>query len=154
MTDVLSPNVKQQFFDNNGAPANQYRVFTYQAGTTTKLATYTDSTGGTPNSNPITLNARGECNLWIPPNVAYKYVYTYPGSDDPPTNPIWSVDNIVSSQLVTLYGGVDTGTANAYILTFTANFTAYTDGIIIYWLPSNNNTGASTLNVKDRKSVV
>jgi hypothetical protein len=53
----------------------------------------------------------------------------------------------VSSQLITLYGGVDTGSVNAYIITFTANFTAYTDGIVIYWIPSNANTAASTINV-------
>jgi hypothetical protein len=36
---------------------------------------------------------------------------------------------------------------NAYLLTFTAPFTAYTDGIVIYWIPANTNTGASTINV-------
>jgi hypothetical protein len=146
-TETLSPLAKQKFFDNNGAPANKYRVFTYQAGTTTKLATYTDSIGSTPNANPITLDFRGECDLWVPPNVAYKYVFAPPGVDDPPTTSIWTIDNIVNSQLITLYGGVDTGIANAYILNFTAQFTALSDGIVIYWIPSHNNTGGSTINV-------
>jgi hypothetical protein len=146
MTNVLSPTVKQQFFDNNGRPLVQGKLFTYEAGSSTKLATYTASAGGT-NSNPVILDFRGECNLWVPPNVAYKYVLSPANDTDPPTNPIWSVDDIVNSQLITLYGGVDTGVPNAYVLTFDANFTAYTDGIVIYWIPSNTNTGASTINV-------
>lgn len=147
MTVTLTPSPKQKFFDNNGAPASQYKLFTNQAGTSTKLATYVDSAGVTQNTNPIILDFRGECNLWIPPNVAYKYVLASPADSDPPGNPLWTIDNIVSSQLVTLYGGVDTGIANAYILNFTANFTSYTDGIVIYWIPSRTNTGASTINV-------
>lgn len=147
MTDVLSPVPVLSFRDNNGSPAAGYKLFTYSAGTTTKLATYTDSTGGTPNANPILLNYRGEANVWVPPNVAYKYVLASPTDTDPPANPIWTVDNIVSSQLITLYGGVDTGIANAYVLNFTANFASYTDGIVIYWIPSHTNTGASTINV-------
>ena len=147
MTTVLTPWPRSQFLDNNGRPAVGYQLFTYEAGTSTKLDTYTDSTGGTANTNPIELDYRGEAAIWVPPNVAYKYVLAPPSDTDPPTRPIWSVDQLVSSQLVTLYGGVDTGVANAYVLTFTANFTAYTDGIVIYWIPSSTNTTASTINV-------
>lgn len=146
MANVLTPNAKQQFLTNNGLPAVSYRLFTYAAGTSTKVATKV-SPSGANNSNPIVLDFRGECNVWIAPNVAYKYVLAPPGVDDPPTSPVWTVDNVVSSQLITLYGGVDTGSVNAYALTFTAQFSAYADGIIIYWIPSNTNTGASTINV-------
>lgn len=147
MTDVLTPSPKQAFLDNNGAPAVGYKLFTYAAGTSTKLATHTSSTGLVNNTNPVVLDYRGEASIWIPPNVSYKYVLARPSDTDPPTNPIWTVDGVVSSQLITLYGGVDTGSANAYVLNFTANFTTYTDGIIIYWVPGNTNTAASTLNV-------
>ncbi len=146
MSNVLSPNAKQQFFDNNGRPAVGYQLFTYQAGTTTKADTYITE-GSQVNANPIILNYRGECDLWIPPNVAYKYVLAFPNDTDPPANPIWSVDDVVSSQLITLYGGVDTGSVNAYVLNFDANFSSYVNGTVIYWLPANTNTGASTLNV-------
>lgn len=147
MTEVLTLNSKQQFFDNNGRPLVGGKLFTYQAGTSTKQTTYTSSSGLSSNTNPIILDYRGECDLWIPPNVSYKYVLAPATDTDPPASPIWTVDNVVSSQLITLYGGVDTGVANAYVLTFTANFTAYTDGIVIYWIPSNTNTSASTINV-------
>jgi hypothetical protein len=146
VTNVLTPNAKQQFFDSNGKPLVGGKLFTYAAGTSTKLAT-TVSALGASNSNPIVLDYRGECNLWIPPNVAYKFVLSPSTDTDPPTHAIWTVDALVSSQLVTLYGGVDTGSVNAYVINFVSNFTAYQDGIVIYWVPANANTGASTLNV-------
>lgn len=146
-TETLSPTPVQRFRDNNGNPLVGGKLFTYIAGTTTKQATFTDSAGGTPNANPIILNYRGEAQIWIPPNVAFKYVLAPATDTDPPTNPIWSIDQLSNSQLITLYGGVDTGSVNAYVLNFPANFTTYTDGIVIYWVPSNTNTGASTINV-------
>jgi hypothetical protein len=146
VANSLTPVLKQKFFANNGKPAAGYKVFTYAAGTDTKLDSY-QSAAGSANSNPITLDFRGEANIWVPPNVAYKFVFAPPNDTDPPTNPIWTVDEVVDSQLVTLWGGVDTGIANAYVLDFTANFTSYSDGIVIYWLPSNTNTGPSTINV-------
>lgn len=146
MTNVLTPSPRQQFLDNSGRPAVGYRLFTYAAGTSTKIATKEEAAGA-DNANPIELDYRGECDIWIAPNVAYKYVLAPPGSDDPPTRTTWTVDDIVSAQLITLYGGVDTGSTNAYVINFTANFSAYTDGTVIYWVPSNANSGASTINV-------
>lgn len=142
MSDILVPYLVQKFFDNNGNPLFNGQLYTYAGGTTTPLATYTDSTGETPNANPVILNARGEANVWIPPNTAYKFVL-----QDASSNTIWTVDNVIISQLLTLYGGTDTGSANAYLVTFTANFVSLADGIIVYFTPSNTNTGASTLNV-------
>lgn len=146
-TETLSPTPVQRFYDNNGNPLVGGKLFTYIANTSTKQSTFTDSTGGTPNANPTILDYRGEARIWIPPNVAYKYVLAPSTDTDPPTSPIWTVDQLVNSQLITLYGGVDTGSVNAYVLNFTANFTAYTDGIQITWIPTNTNTGASTINV-------
>lgn len=147
MTNVLTPTPKQQFFGNDGRPAVGYKLFTYAAGTSTKVATYPNNSVSVPNANPVILDYRGEANVWVPPNVSYKYVLASPTDTDPPGNPIWSVDNLVNSQLLTLYGGVDTGVTNAYALTFDASFDAYADGIVIYFIAANANTGASTINV-------
>lgn len=147
MTNLLAPVAKAKFFDNNGRPANGYKLFTYEAGTSTKADTFPSAGAVVANANPIILDYRGEANVWIPPNVAFKFVFAPPSDTDPPTAPIWTVDDIVDSQLISLWGGVDTGIANAYVLTFDANFSAYADGIVIYWIPSNANTGASTVNV-------
>lgn len=146
-TVTLSPVFKQKFFDNSGIPLNGGKLFSYLATTTTKTTTYSDAGGSSANTNPVILNFRGEADVFIEPNKGYKFVLAPSTDTDPPTNPIWTVDNVRSSQLITLYGGVDTGVINAYVLTFTANFTAYTDGIVIYWIPATTNGGASTINV-------
>ncbi len=146
-TVTLSPVFKQKFFDNSGIPLNGGKLFSYLAGTSTKTATYSDAGGSSANTNPVILNFRGEADVYIEPNKGYKFVLAPSTDTDPPTNPIWSIDNVRSSQLITLYGGVDSGVANAYVLTFTASFTSYTDGIVIYWIPANTNTNISTLNV-------
>jgi hypothetical protein len=51
--------VGAQFFDNNGVPLSGGKIYTYEAGTTTPLATYTSSTGNTAHTNPIILDAAG-----------------------------------------------------------------------------------------------
>jgi hypothetical protein len=148
VANQLAPVGKAKFFDNSGRPAYGYKLFTYAAGTSNKLATYPDSDTVGTNTNPIILDFRGEANIWLPPNTAYKFVFSPPNDTDPPTAPIWTVDQIIDSQLITLYGGVDTGIADAYVLNFVSNFSAYTDGIVIYWVPANANTGAAaTINV-------
>lgn len=89
----LSPLPIQKFFDNAGRPLNGGLLFTYVPATTTKLATYQDQ-AGTPNTNPIVLNFRGEANIWLDQTLTYKFVLAPEGDTDPPTRPIWSVDNI------------------------------------------------------------
>jgi hypothetical protein len=101
-----------------------------------------DSTATTTNTNPITLNGRGEASIWIPPNVAFKFV-----EFDSYGNLIKTTDQVTVAQLLTLWGGTDSGSASAYVLTFTASFSAYANGTVIYWVPANSNTGAATLNV-------
>jgi hypothetical protein len=51
--------VGAQFFDNNGVPLSGGKIYTYEAGTTTPLATYTSSSGSTAHTNPIILNSAG-----------------------------------------------------------------------------------------------
>jgi hypothetical protein len=51
--------VGAQFFDNNGNPLSGGKIYTYEAGTSTPLATYTSSTGNTAHTNPIVLDAAG-----------------------------------------------------------------------------------------------
>jgi hypothetical protein len=86
---VLSPPPKAQFFDANGEPLAGGKVFTYAAGTTNPLATYTTSGGGTANANPVILDARGEADIWYTPGVSYKVVLKTAADAT-----IWTVDNI------------------------------------------------------------
>lgn len=92
----LAPLPIQKFFGNNGRPLDGGLLFTYTAGTTTKVATYQDE-AGTPNTNPIELNFRGEANVWLDPELTYKFVLSPRDDTDPPTASIWTVDNIASS---------------------------------------------------------
>jgi hypothetical protein len=89
----LSPMPVLRFVDNNGNSCSGCKIFTFAAGTTSKLASYTDSTGGTPNTNPIILNVRGEASVWLSAS-AYKIVLSPSTDSDPPTNAIWTVDNV------------------------------------------------------------
>lgn len=102
----LSPTPIQKFFTNNGAPAAGWQLFTYAAGTSEKLATFNDQSGNEQNTNPIVLDFRGECRLWLNPNLTYKYVLAPPEDTDPPTNPTWSVDDISAPDAGGASGGV------------------------------------------------
>jgi hypothetical protein len=65
-----------QFFSNDGLPLNAGRIYTYQAGSTTPLATYTDSAGLTANTNPIVLGTSGRppSDIWLTEGFFYKFV--------------------------------------------------------------------------------
>jgi hypothetical protein len=74
---LLSPvGNGQQFFDNNGVPLSGGLIYTYQAGSSTPLATYTTSLGTTPNTNPIILDASGRTpnQVWMQTGYSYKFV--------------------------------------------------------------------------------
>ena len=65
-----------QFFSNDGLPLNAGKIFTYQAGSTTPLATYTDSSGLIANTNPIILGTDGRppSTIWLLDGFFYKFV--------------------------------------------------------------------------------
>ena len=70
----LSPTPKLQFFGSDGLPLVGGKLYTYAAGTTTPLASYTDHTGVTANTNPVILDSNGEADVWLPETTSYKYV--------------------------------------------------------------------------------
>ena len=59
------PSVYDNQFFSAGVPAAGFKLYTYDSGTTTPKATYTDQAGTIPNTNPITLDAQGMCELWL-----------------------------------------------------------------------------------------
>jgi len=74
---LLSPvGNGQQFFDNTGVPLSGGLIYTYQAGSSTPLATYTTSLGTTPNTNPIILDSSGRTpnQVWMQTGYSYKFV--------------------------------------------------------------------------------
>lgn len=86
----LSPVLRQRFFDTNGNPLAGGKVYSYQAGTSTPQATYTDSTGTSANTNPVILDASGEADIWLDQELSYKIVL-----DDANDVQQWETDGIV-----------------------------------------------------------
>ena len=116
-----SPRVT--FQNSTGQPLSGGCIFTYQAGTTTPQATYTDFTGGTSNSNPVLLDSTGSAVMWLGAN-SYKFTaYSAGGTNCASGNLQWSVDQVPGDAFLngtisgatiinpTITGGTDTGTA-------------------------------------------
>jgi hypothetical protein len=69
-------------FSNTGAVNSNGFVYTYVTGTSTPLATYTDYTGATQNTNPIQLNGAGfpetsggsQVAIWVAAGIPYRIV--------------------------------------------------------------------------------
>jgi len=79
MAVFLSPvgGVAAQFFTNTGAVLTGGKLYTYAAGTTTPLASYTTSAGNVARTNPIVLDSAGRVptggEIWIT-SAQYKFV--------------------------------------------------------------------------------
>ena len=84
---------KPQFFDSSGAPLASGTLEVVEPATDVDKATYPtydDAEAATnANSNPITLDARGECSLWGLDGEDYKLTLK-----DAEGNTIWTADDI------------------------------------------------------------
>ncbi len=85
---ILSPTLKQKFFSQSGLPLAGGKLYSYAAGTTTPLATYTTYTGAVANANPVILDSNGECDVWLGSN-SYKFILK-----DSSDTTQWTVDNV------------------------------------------------------------
>jgi len=65
-----------QFFTTTGLPLAGGYLYTYQAGSTTPLTTYTDNGGTSSNTNPIQLGTDGRppAEIWLTYGLNYKFV--------------------------------------------------------------------------------
>lgn len=153
---VLAPEPKAQFFAADGTPLVGGKVYTYAAGTTTPLATYTDASANTPNTNPVILDSRGECNLWFTTAASYKIVLT-------DANDVlqWTVDNIttygtLASQNfnnVSITGGTITGITAIFDVTgnVSGNAGTVTNGV---YLAATQTLTNKTIDAMDTASSV
>ncbi|MCC6800423.1 MAG: hypothetical protein IT325_09910 [Anaerolineae bacterium] len=91
----------------NGRPNNAGRLRTFQAGTTTPIATYTNQAGTIANANPIVLNADGRPPqpIWLDNALLYKFQL-----EDAAGNVLATFDNIEPSASAAGLGG-NTGPA-------------------------------------------
>lgn len=90
----LVPLPKFYATDDNGRPVSGGQLFTYEAGSDTKLATYTTSAGNVENTNPVVMDTAGRANVWVDGSKLYKWVFSPADDTDPPADPFWTVDNV------------------------------------------------------------
>ena len=64
----------QRLFDANNLPANAWKVYTYVAGTTTPLTTYSNATLSSTNTNPIITGTDGYFRCFVAEAVLIKLV--------------------------------------------------------------------------------
>lgn len=83
---------------NGSAIAASYKLFQYQAGTTTKANTYTTAAKSVANSNPMTLNADGRLDQDVYIDQSMKFVLATSASGDPPSSSIWTIDNALATE--------------------------------------------------------
>ena len=134
-----------QFFDGNGDPLTGGLLYTYLAGTTTPVITYTSRSGAANNTNPIVLDAAGRtpAEIWLDGGVLYKFVlatsaYVQIGSYDniPAVNDPTTTNNLI----------VVAGT-NALTGLATPPLEGYTAGAQFSFIAQNTNSGAVTLDI-------
>lgn len=88
--------VKPTWTNQSGQPCSGCLLYTYQAGTTTPLATWSDSLGTILNTNPIILDAYGRASVFVGTS-SYKFVL-----DTPLGSTIWVEDGITANNLAIL----------------------------------------------------
>lgn len=134
-----------QFFDSNGDPLAGGLLYTYNAGTTTPVSTYTSRSGAAFNTNPIVLDASGRtpAEIWLDGGSLYKFVLknstfvqigsydNIPAVNDPTTN----------NNLITVAG------TNALAGLATPTLEEYTAGAQYSFIAQNTNTSAVTINI-------
>lgn len=119
-TVKLSPVFNDQTFNSSNVLASGYQLFTYAAGSTTKQTAFTDSTGSTPQTNPIILNSQGyptNGQIWLTAGLNYKFVLASPTDTDPPSSPLKTIDNVagVNDTAVTVSQWVASSLTPTYI---------------------------------------
>ena len=99
-----------QFFNNNGIALSGGLLYTYAAGTTTPLTTYTNNLANVANANPIVLNSSGRLSneIWLTQGLSYKFVL-----EDASNVLIGTYDNI--------FGANDQTALNTFITNLSGN---------------------------------
>ena len=117
-----------QFFDNNGVILSGGKIYTYAAGTSTPVQSYTSASGTTPHTNPIILDSAGRVpggEIWLTDGINYKFVI-----ETATSILIGSYDNIsgINSNFVNFIGQQEIQTATAGQTVFTLATISYTPG--------------------------
>jgi hypothetical protein len=92
----IAPWGNHQFVTNGGAPAAGYQLFVYDGRSTEKVTVYTDVDGVGEHTNPIIIDTNGftPYPIYIDSTRAYKFVLAFGEDSDPPTMPLYVVDQV------------------------------------------------------------
>jgi hypothetical protein len=91
------PSLQYRALDNDGDPISGAKLYFYEDGTTTPLATYSDEALSSANANPVVADSNGWFGeIYLKTDEAYKIVMK--SSDDATT--YFTVDDINAAQLV------------------------------------------------------
>jgi hypothetical protein len=162
VTLSLFAGVGAQFFDNNGVMLSGGKIYSYQAGTTTPLATYTSNSESAFHSNPIILDSSGRVpsggEIWLQMGIGYKFVVktsnevliaTYdniPSSAQPPAAN--DADSIMYEQGYTVTAGsFIAGKIYRIVSIGTTNFTligAISNTVGLHFIATGVGTGTGT----------
>lgn len=110
MAGVALVNPKKQFLSSAGVPLVSGTVDVYLAGSSTRSNTWTDRAQTSLNTNPITLDSRGECVLWVDDSLSYKLVLKNAAGVEQ-----YTIDNVQGSADATImasFGVLSTDYAN------------------------------------------
>lgn len=91
MSASLAPYARLKFVDGNGVPYANAKLYTYVAGTSTPLATYSDSDLSIANANPVVADSTGLFGAIYLSPTGYKFRL-----DDEDDVTVWTQDNILS----------------------------------------------------------
>lgn len=73
-TGTIVPDIIQTVFDSNGNPVSGGLIYSYAAGTSTPVNTYTDATLVVANSNPVVADSAGRWTAFLTPGQSYKFI--------------------------------------------------------------------------------
>ena len=145
---ALAPSPKFRAVGADGLALVGGKLYSYTAGTSTPKDTYTSFTLGAANTNPVILDARGECNLWL--NGNYKLVLK-----DSTDATIWTVDDIrdlTSSATFTNATLAGTLTVTSTAVTWSGNPThsgnhTFTNNVVVNGNTTLGDSSADTLTI-------
>jgi len=143
----LTPSPKQQIFGSDGLPLVGGKIYTYAGGTSTPIATYTDYTAATANTNPIILDSLGQANIWLINTTSYKFIVK--DADDVL---LYTVDNIAIPLDINSFSspppiGDVTPNTGAFTTLSATGAVTFGSTLTVAGQLTLNNTGAAKLSV-------
>src|SRR5574344_1914276 len=127
---ILSPQPKLHFTDQNGKPLAGGTLSTYTGSSTNPVQTYADYAGTVLNPVHITLDARGECQVFLNPSIVYIFVLK-----DMNGTEIYTVNGVTASGSGSSGSNISITSTDSSV---TITSTVATDGSIVYNLSIQN----------------